>query len=91
MNNSRHLVALPLIWAMVNLYTKEEIKTDVFPKAFGFVFAGSEELTLLCLTWFTFMGIVKSSEKKYACLRAARSALRRMCRMPSRPSTLTSA
>jgi TRAP-type C4-dicarboxylate transport system permease small subunit len=26
-------------------------------KAFGFVFAWSEEVTLLCLTWFTFMGI----------------------------------
>jgi TRAP-type transport system small permease protein len=26
-------------------------------KVFGFVFAWSEEVTLLCLTWFTFMGI----------------------------------
>jgi TRAP-type C4-dicarboxylate transport system permease small subunit len=26
-------------------------------KLFGFVFAWSEEITLLCLTWFTFMGI----------------------------------
>jgi TRAP-type C4-dicarboxylate transport system permease small subunit len=26
-------------------------------KIFGFVFAWSEEITLLCLTWFTFMGI----------------------------------
>lgn len=26
-------------------------------KIFGFVFAWSEEVTLLCLTWFTFMGI----------------------------------
>ena len=26
-------------------------------KVFGFVFAWSEEITLLCLTWFTFMGI----------------------------------
>jgi len=26
-------------------------------KLFGFVFAWSEEVTLLCLTWFTFMGI----------------------------------
>jgi TRAP-type C4-dicarboxylate transport system permease small subunit len=26
-------------------------------KGFGFMFAWSEEITLLCLTWFTFMGI----------------------------------
>jgi TRAP-type transport system small permease protein len=26
-------------------------------KVFGFVFVWSEEVTLLCLTWFTFMGI----------------------------------
>ena len=26
-------------------------------KIFGFVFVWSEEITLLCLTWFTFMGI----------------------------------
>lgn len=26
-------------------------------KMFGFMFAWSEEITLLCLTWFTFMGI----------------------------------
>jgi TRAP-type transport system small permease protein len=26
-------------------------------KVFGFMFAWSEEITLLCLTWFTFMGI----------------------------------
>ncbi len=26
-------------------------------KVFGFMFAWSEEVTLLCLTWFTFMGI----------------------------------
>ena len=26
-------------------------------KIFGFVFVWSEEVTLLCLTWFTFMGI----------------------------------
>jgi len=26
-------------------------------KGFGFIFAWSEEITLLCLTWFTFMGI----------------------------------